>query len=49
MYIFEDFLGARRAGVLTAMTIDMTFERQEELIREEQRIAELEAQLATKG
>ena len=72
-HILEDFLRERRAEVLKAMTIDMTFERREELIREEereegrkeerintererkraeqaeQRIAELEAQLAAKG
>jgi hypothetical protein len=80
-HILEEFLRERRAEVLKAMTIDMTFERREELIREEereegrkegreegreeerintererkraeqaeQRIAELEAQLAAKG
>ena len=84
-HILEDFLRERRAEVLKAMTIDMTFEKREELIREEereegrregreegrregrkeertntererkraeqaeQRIAELEAQLAAKG
>ena len=80
-HILEGFLRKRGAEVLKAMTIDMTFERREELIREEereegrkegreegreeerintererkraeqaeQRIAELEAQLAAKG
>lgn len=36
-HILEDFLRERRAEVLKAMTIDMTFERREELIREEER------------
>ena len=36
-HILEEFLRERRAEVLKAMTIDMTFERREELIREEER------------
>ena len=36
--ILADFLKQRRAEVLKAMTIDMTFERREVLIREEERI-----------
>ena len=35
--ILKDFLLARRAEVLKAMTIDMTFERREELIRRDER------------
>ena len=33
----EAFLRERRAEVIKAMTIDMTFERREELIRKEER------------
>ena len=36
-HILEEFLKERRAEVLKAMTIDMTFERREGLIREEER------------
>ena len=36
-HILEKFLKERRAEVLKAMTIDMTFERREVLIREEER------------
>lgn len=36
-HILEEFLKGRRAEVLKAMAIDMTFERREELIREEER------------
>lgn len=35
-HILEEFLRENRAEVLNAMTIDMTFERREELIREEE-------------
>ncbi len=35
-HILEDFLRKRRAEVLKAMTIDMTFERREVLIRQEE-------------
>ena len=36
-HILESFLLKRRAEVLKAMTIDMTFERREVLMREEER------------
>lgn len=38
-HILEDFLKRRRAEVIKVMTIDMTFERREELIRAEEREA----------
>ncbi len=38
-HILEDFLREHRAEVLKVMTIDMTFERREELIRKEEREA----------
>lgn len=36
-HILEDFLLARKSEVLKAMTIDMTFEHREEIIRREER------------
>ncbi|MBR6452362.1 MAG: hypothetical protein IKS87_06620 [Lachnospiraceae bacterium] len=54
--ILADFLKKRRAEVLKAMTIDMTFERREELIREEEHaegreegISDILTELLTEG